>query len=243
MNGRLSGAWPICADPWCASCWAATSALLRASQGEPVRAGVATTEHPGRCGPCPDCAAALRDYEVLLGRVSRLLKPSRDPLLSFGIPPKLNQKLQRSRVGGAAMFERPARHKLANGAKPHWVVSVGGKATLPTLPLDVAALVRHAQLFGDDQVTESAEGRSAELELGYLYLGLEKLRLEKAKRAENASRKGRRRFTPAPRRTKRYGRRAEHQATVRALRQEGLPSSEIADRLGLSIDYIDRLTA
>jgi hypothetical protein len=155
MAGPL-GARPICADPWCASCWAATSALLKASSAGERRRDVSTTEHPGRCGPCSDCTAALRDYEALLGFVSRLLRPARDPLLSFGIPPKLNQKLQRSRVSGAAMFVRPSRHKLPRGAKPHWVVYIRGKETIPTWPVTENALRLHASRYGPEGVADVA---------------------------------------------------------------------------------------
>jgi hypothetical protein len=97
----------------------------------------------------------------------------------------------------------------------------------PTL----AEFVRHAELFGSECVFETAEHCLDERELRHLRIELDTI---EAERIEAERRRGRYRVGRKRRRT-----RAESQAAIQFLLDEGLTRGEVAGKLGLSLRTMD----
>jgi hypothetical protein len=77
-------------------------------------------------------------------------KPHRDPMVSYGIPPKLAARFQRT--GQGPMFNPPSR------------VKPGGKI-VESAPPTLEKLVKHAQRFGVECVYETAQQHLTDGEL------------------------------------------------------------------------------
>jgi hypothetical protein len=91
------------------------------------------------CGSCPDCEESTR-------QALRRFIEQRDPLVSYGSPPKLNPEFQRT--GKGTMFVAPDRVRPVG--MPHFPVHLGAKrgVMFPTWPVTEKQLRRHIKLYG-----------------------------------------------------------------------------------------------
>jgi len=118
---------------------------------------------------------------------------------------------------------RRNRRKLTAGfvGVPHLVVhAADGSFEIPSLPVSVDALRRHAERYGTDGVLEVAEAALDQRAVARLRVELDAIDRERAPRF--ATVKTRRRST------------VETKAAVLALRADGLVPGVIADKLGVS---------
>jgi hypothetical protein len=103
--------------------------------------------HAQDCGPCADCREALADYR-------EVYFPKRDSLISYGLPPRLTERFQRT--GKGPMFEPPTVVKPAPGWTMHLVeTGADGIARVPSLPVTPKLIERHVKRHGPEMVVES----------------------------------------------------------------------------------------